>query len=86
MRSNGQIDPWIKAISWRNQRLMQIKNESSESLRADLPWLWVREAMSLGFMMVADPARLTALAQLVQAAPDAARKRRALAHHRKQGN
>jgi GT2 family glycosyltransferase len=31
-RSNWAIDPWIKSISWRNQRLMQIKNESSGPL------------------------------------------------------
>ena len=74
-RSNWQIDPWIKAISWRNQRLMQIKNESSASLLADLPWLWVREALSLAFILVSDVGRLIAVPQLVRKAPDALRKR-----------
>ena len=74
-RSNWRIDPWIKAISWRNQRLMQLKNESASSLRADLPWLVGRETLSLGFMILADPPRLRAVSMLARATPISLRKR-----------
>ena len=60
-RSNWQIDPWIKAISWRNQRLMQLKNDSIGELGPDLAHVLAREAASAAFVAVTDPGRLRAL-------------------------
>jgi len=75
-RTNRMIPRWIKAISWRNQRLMQVKNEQFGQYIADLPWILRRELLSLGFIVVADPLRLRAIPQLIRALPAAARKRR----------
>lgn len=77
-RSNRTIPRWIKAISWRNQRLMQVKNERVGSYLRDLPWILRRELLSLGFMLVADPRRLVAIPRTARALPTAMRKRRYL--------
>jgi GT2 family glycosyltransferase len=76
--TNRTIPSWIKAISWRNQRLMQVKNEQPHELLRDLPWVAGRELLSLGFIALADPARLASLGSLATELPSAARKRRAL--------
>jgi GT2 family glycosyltransferase len=78
-RSNRQIPRWIKALSWRNQRLMQLKNESAADYLRDLPWIMRRELLSLAFIVVADPLRLNAIPLTLRALPGAARKRRYLA-------
>ena len=69
------LDP---ALSWRNQRLMQIKNERVGGFLRDLPWILRRELLSVGFMVVADPLRLSAIPATLRAVPSAVRKRHAL--------
>jgi GT2 family glycosyltransferase len=81
-RTNQAIPRWIKAMSWRNQRLMQVKNELPTMYLRDLPWILWREVLSLGFIVVADPRRLAALPALVRALPAAIRKRRFLQQRR----
>jgi GT2 family glycosyltransferase len=75
-RTSRTIPRWIKTISWRNQRLMQIKNERVGEYIVDLPWIFVREMLSLSFIVLTDPLRLVAVAQLVRMLPRALRKRR----------
>lgn len=79
-RTNRTIPSWIKVYSWRNQRLMQVKNESLRSFLGDLPWILGRELLSMAFILVADPRRLRAVPQLLRALPAARRKRRFLQH------
>jgi GT2 family glycosyltransferase len=76
IRSNRTIPRWIKRISWRNQRLMQLKNETAAGYLRDLPWILKRELLSLGFMVVMDPRRLGAVGDFLRLAPRARRKRR----------
>ncbi len=54
-RTNNAIPRWVKAMSWRNQRLMQVKNELPSMYLRDLPWILRRELLSLAFIVVADP-------------------------------
>ena len=75
-RSNRAIPRWIKALSWQNQRLMQIKNERPADVLHDLPWLARRELLSALFIAVADPLRLGSLRGLLRGLPAAARKHR----------
>lgn len=77
-RSNRHIPRWIKALSWRNQRLMQVKNEELGAYLRDLPWIARRELLSLGFIVVADPRRLAAIPATLNGLPAALRKRRYL--------
>jgi GT2 family glycosyltransferase len=76
IRARNTIPRWIRDISWRNHRLMQLKNEQPRDLLRDFPWLLKREVLSLGFMAITDPRRLTVIADLARLAPRAFRKRR----------
>lgn len=82
IRAGRRIPRWILIISWRNHRLMQVKNESVPALLRDLPWLMRRELLSLGFMLFVDPPRLRAIPMLFGALPGAMRKRRDLTNRR----
>lgn len=75
-RSNRKIPRWIKAMSWRNQRLMQVKNETWPEFVRDLPWIVGREVLSAGFIVLVDPLRLRMVPDLVRTLPAALRKRR----------
>ena len=75
---NRATPPWIRRLSWRNQRLMQLKNDSARDVLHDLPWIVRREVLSMGYMVIADPRQLMAVPDLVRGLPAAARKRRHL--------
>jgi GT2 family glycosyltransferase len=77
-RSSRGIPRWIKQVSWRNQRLMQVKNERGAEFLRDLPWILRREVLAFGFMVLTDPLRLAAVGQLLRALPAARAKRRYL--------
>ena len=75
-RSNWHIAPWIKGMSWRNQRLMQLKNERAVDFVMDLPWIALREFASFAFLGVADPRRLSSTGDLAPLFRSAIRKHR----------
>jgi GT2 family glycosyltransferase len=77
IRSDRLIPQWIKSTSWRNHRLMQLKNETVGDYLRDLPWIARREVLSLGFMTLVDPRRLVIVAELARLARSAVRKRSA---------
>jgi GT2 family glycosyltransferase len=77
-RTNWSIGRRAKILSWRNQRLMQVKNETVAGYLRDLPWILRREVLSLGFIVVFDPKRLVAIPMLLRDLPSAMRKRIAL--------
>ena len=77
-RTTMAVPAWIRAISWRNQRLTQVKNDPLAAVFRDLPWIVGRELASMAFLILADPGRLTILPSLVRALPGTMRKRRAL--------
>ncbi len=77
-RTNRGVSSRVRRLSWRNQRLMQIKNEDPIDYLRDLPWIWAREVLSLLFMLANDPRDLAAIPDLVRTAPTAWRKRRLL--------
>ena len=74
-RSNRALPRRVRMLSWRNQRLMQVKNETMGPFRRDLPSIARREALSLGYMLLGDPLSLAALAGLARRLPWAMRKR-----------
>ena len=77
-RTNRGVNSRVRRLSWRNQRLMQIKNEDVRGYLRDLPWIVRRELLSLLFILWNDPRDLTAILDLARLAPAAMRKRRAL--------
>jgi GT2 family glycosyltransferase len=78
-RANMTNDVRERTRSWRNQRLMQVKNERTSDLLRDLPWIAWREFLEWGFLVLLDARRLRAVPELLRALPWAMRKRRALA-------
>ena len=76
IRNERRVGRHIKRLSWRNQRLMQIKNEAAYEMVADLPWIVAREAASLFVTALVEPGRLRALAGVLQHGPAARRKGR----------
>ena len=77
-RTNRRVGSRVRRLSWRNQRLMQIKNEDLGSYLRDLPWIARREVMSLLFILWNDPGDLAAVIDLANSAPRSMRKRRVL--------
>jgi GT2 family glycosyltransferase len=78
VRANMANSPRTRVLSWRNQRLMQIKNDEPAAVLRDLPWIARRELQTWLFMLALDQRRLVALPELLRMAPWAIRKRRAL--------
>ena len=79
IRADRNIPRWIKAVSWRNHRLMQLKNERPGDYVRDLPWILRREILSLGFLSMVEPRCLEAIGQLIEATPRAFEKRKSIA-------
>ncbi|CAN5635992.1 hypothetical protein BH23CHL7_BH23CHL7_00300 [soil metagenome] len=73
----------LRDMSWRNQRLMQTKNERLIDFARDLHSITTREALALGFMITTDLGRLSALPGLLRLLPGALRKRRHMASRRR---
>jgi GT2 family glycosyltransferase len=79
IEANMANEPWVRVLSWRNQRLMQLKNDDLRAVLGDLLPIARRELGQLGYMLVADRYRLRAIPRFLRLAPMAMRKRRALA-------
>lgn len=70
------IPTWVKRLSWRNQRLMQIKNEDASLVVRDLPRVIWHELAAFAYLVVSNPTNLAAVVDLVRMLPAALRKRR----------
>jgi GT2 family glycosyltransferase len=77
-RVNRAHSSLVSFWSWRNQRLMQVKNDPLGPFLRDLPWIAFRDLIELGFIAAVDPGRLRAMPSLLRVLPSAMRKRMAL--------
>jgi GT2 family glycosyltransferase len=83
IRHRRAMAPWLRRTSWRNHRLMLVKNESPGLFFRDfVPIAW-REVRSAAFMAAVHPADLLAIASLVRLIPRMLRKRRHLRSRRR---
>jgi GT2 family glycosyltransferase len=80
-----RIPTWVKRLSWRNQRLMQIKNEDASLVVRDLPRIIGREVAALAYLVASNPSSVGAVVELVRLMPAALRKRRQVQRLRKIG-
>jgi GT2 family glycosyltransferase len=71
-----RIPTWVKRLSWRNHRLMQVKNEDASLVLRDLPGVIWHEVAAFAYLVVSNPANLGAVVELVRMLPAALRKRR----------
>lgn len=77
-RRAATVPDRVRTLSWRNQRLMQVKNDTWRAVGRDLPWIARREVLSMGLLLSGGPRRLAVVADLARHLPWAMRKRRAL--------
>jgi GT2 family glycosyltransferase len=70
------IPTWVKRLSWRNQRLMQIKNEDASLVRRDLLRVIWHEIAAFAYLVGSNPTNVAAVVELVRMLPAALRKRR----------
>jgi hypothetical protein len=66
----------VKRLSWRNQRLMQIKNEDASLVRRDLLRVIWHEIAAFAYLVGSNPTNVGAVVELVRMLPAALRKRR----------
>ena len=71
-----RIPTWVKRLSWRNQRLMQVKNEDASLVLRDLPRIIGREIAAFAYLVASNPTNLGAVVELARMLPAAVRKRR----------
>ncbi len=71
-----RIPTWVKRLSWRNQRLMQVKNEDTSLLVRDLHRVIGRELAAFAYLVASNPTNLGAVVELARLLPAALRKRR----------
>ena len=76
IRETRRNPMWIKRLSWRNQRLIQVKNDLPDAVFAALPAIAGRELRAMAWLLVVEPQRLGALVDTARMLPSALRKRR----------
>ncbi len=72
---------WIRRISWRNHRLMQVKNEVPSLYLRDIGPIAIRELASMLMLALVDVRDLVAVVDMIRLLPTALRKRRMRAKH-----
>ena len=75
IKERREIGQFSKTLSWRNQRLMQIKNEQWPNLLRHLPWLLTKELAAWLYVLVFEPATVGAMPGMIKYIPRAFRKR-----------
>jgi GT2 family glycosyltransferase len=83
VRHGRSVPLWVKRMSWRNQRLMQVKNELPDLFLEDLPVIAWREVRSMAYLLLFEPRRLTALPDTIRLVPGALRRRRWIMRRRR---
>lgn len=83
VRHRRSMAPWLRRMSWRNHRLMQLKNESPRLFLRDIAPIAWRELRSLAFMAAVHPSDLVAIIDVVRLAPRMLRKRHSIQRRRR---
>jgi GT2 family glycosyltransferase len=80
--SRAQVPETDRRVQFRNRYLMMLKNDSRSSFARDLPRIAGFELLALGHALLRERHLLRGYRDVVRLAPDARRKRRALARRR----
>jgi GT2 family glycosyltransferase len=83
IKERKNISLFAKKLSFKNQRLMQIKDEILPLYLKHLPWILWKEVRAWGYVLLFEPKILTALPQLFKQAPKAWRQRKVIMKKRK---
>lgn len=75
MKNRRHLPAFTKGLSYRNQRIMQLKNEMWRTFLPDaLPILW-RELLAFGYVLLREPFLLSKAVQVLTQLPKTIRKR-----------
>ncbi len=83
IRERRKVPGWSKYYSWKNQRLMQIKNETVKHFFADIVSILWKEIRSLGYIVIFEPKNLKAIPALAAQLSSALRKRSYIMKHKR---
>ncbi|MBI3305040.1 glycosyltransferase family 2 protein [Candidatus Parcubacteria bacterium] len=76
VRERSAINALAKYHSWKNARLLVVKNDLALNALADLPWWLAKEVASWLYVLFAEPTTLRALGETLRLLPRALLKRR----------
>lgn len=77
-RGRNSLPRFIKVLSYRNERLMRVKNDFWSLMARHAPWILAKEAAVFLWAAFREPYLLKALAQFLFRLPSAFKKRRAI--------
>lgn len=83
LKERKKISLFSKRLSFKNQRLMQIKNEILSLYFKDLPWIFWKEVRAWGYVLLFEPKILTGLKQFFRQTPKAWRQRKIIMKKRR---
>lgn len=75
IKHRESVSPLARYHSYKNQRLMQIKNEISRDMFKDFFTLFFREILTTGYVLLREPATFKAFFHLLRQLPSAFKKR-----------
>ncbi len=82
-KKRSKLSEFQKFYSYKNQRLMQVKNEMLLSLLHDLPWILWKEILSFGFILIREPFLLKSWLKMWEQVPVMLKKRRQIMKHKR---
>lgn len=83
IRERIKIGKFAKYLAFKNQRLMQIKNEQFWILAKHLPWFLIKEVSSWFYVLLFERFTWKAIKDLFKQAPQAWQKRKTIMAHKK---
>lgn len=83
IKGRNAIGAFAKKISWRNRRLMQIKNEFLSLFLKHLPWWILKEIFGLVYIFLFERQTLKAVPQFFKMLPEAQNKRKIIMNNTK---
>ena len=83
IRERRKIPAWAKFYSWKNQRLMQIKNELPELFLKHLPVIVLKEVLSVGYIVLFETKNLKSVFVFLKQLPNAIHKRSYIMSHKR---
>lgn len=85
LKERRSISLFAKKLSWKNQRLMQLKNEMPKLFFYNLPAIAKKELLAWGYVVLYEPKILGAVWEMVRLIPKAWKKRKFIMAHRRVG-
>lgn len=83
LKHRQSVSILARKCSYRNQRLMQIKNEDLLSFILDLPWILPKEILAFGYILLREPYVLKSVLDFFRKLPSALRKRKWIMKNKK---